>query len=101
MRAYFSKAKDEASEATKQAGEDVINGKISNFERMKTICKVYATKKECSVQEARYLVISELWLRKIFPKVLILNSNNSEKRGRKFQNEEEIDKLPEDSTYIF
>ena len=33
---------------------------------MKAIARAYATKRECSVQEAVYLVIPELWLRKIF-----------------------------------
>ena len=44
--------------------------------------------------------MSELWLRKIFQK-LFLNNNTSEKRYRIFQNKEEIDELPEDSTNIF
>ena len=47
---------------------------------MKAIARAYATKKECSVQEAVYLVMPELWLRKTFPKVLFLNSNIPEKR---------------------
>ena len=68
---------------------------------MKAIARDYATKKKCSVQEAVYLVMPELWLRKTFPKVLFLNSNIPEKRYRIFRNKEEIDELPEDSTDIF
>ena len=78
--ADFSKAEDKTSEAMKQAVKDAINGKKSGFERMKAIARTYATKKECSVQEAVYLVMPELWLRKTFPKVLFLNSNIPEKR---------------------
>ena len=73
-------------------------GKKSHFERMKAISRAYATKRECSVQEAVYLVTPELWLRKTFPKVLFLNSNIPERRYRIFQKKEEIDQLPEDST---
>ena len=49
---------------------------------MNAIAKDYATKKKCSVQEAVYLVMPELWLRKTFPKVLFLNNNIPEKRYR-------------------
>ena len=80
MCANFSKAEDKTSEAMKQAVKDAINGKNSDFERMNAIARAYATKGECSVQEAVYLVMPELWLRKTFPKVLFLNSNIPEKR---------------------
>ena len=98
---YFSKAEDETSEAMKKAVEDEINGKKSHFERMKAISRAYVTKRECSVQEAIYVVMPNLGLRKTFPKVLFLNSNIPERRYRIFRNKEEIDELPEDSTNIF
>ena len=68
---------------------------------MKAIARDYATKRKCSVLEAVYLVTHELWLRKTFPKVLLINNNIPGKRYRIFQNKEEIDELPEDSTDIF
>ena len=102
MYAYFSKAEDETSEAMKQVVQDAINGKKSDFERMKAIARAYATKREWSVQEAVYLVMPELWLQKTFPKVLFLNSNIPEKRYRIFQNKEDLpEELPEDHTDIF
>ena len=102
MYAYFSKAEDETLEAMKQAVQDAINGKKSDFERMKAIARAYATKREWSVQEAVYLVMPELWLQKTFPKVLFLNSNIPEKRYRIFQNKEDLpEELPEDHTDIF
>ena len=57
MCAYFSKAEDETSEAMKQAAEEALNGNKSEFETMKNIAKAYATKRECSVQEAVYHVL--------------------------------------------
>ena len=43
----------------------------------------------------------ELWLRKIFPRFIFLNSNLPEKCLRIFKKRVEIDKLPGDSTDIF
>ena len=77
---YFSKAEDETSEAMKQTAKEELSGNKSHYEKMKAIARAYATKRECSVQEAVYLVIPELWLRKIFPKVIFLNSNLPEER---------------------
>ena len=43
----------------------------------------------------------ELWLRKIFPRFIFLNSNLPEKHLRIFKKRVEIDELPGDSTDIF
>ena len=58
-------------------------------------------KRECSVQEAVYLVMPELSLRKTFPKEAFLNSNIPEKRYRIFLRKEDLDELPYDSTDDF
>lgn len=63
---------------------------------MKIIARAYATKRECSVQE-----ISELWLNKIFPKVIILNSNLPEKHLKIFKKKADTDELPDDSVGLF
>ena len=68
---------------------------------MKSIARAYATKRECSVQEAVYHVMPELWLRKTCPGVIFANSNLPENRYRIFRSEEEINELPEDSQDIF
>ena len=101
MCAYFSKAEDGTSKAMKEAAKDVFNSGVSDYENMKAIAKTYTTKRECSVQEAVYLIMPELWLRKTFPKVMFLNSNLPECRYRIFCKKEELDELPDDSTDIF
>ena len=58
-------------QAAKEAG---MSGK-TELGKMRTIAKVYSKKSECSVQEAVYLLVPELWLRKTFPKAIFLNSN--------------------------
>ena len=68
---------------------------------MKAIGKAYITKRECSVQEAVYLIIPELWLRKIFPRAIFLSSNLPEKRFRIFKKKAQIDAIPSDNTDIF
>ena len=85
MCAYFSKAEDETSKPMKQASKEALNASKTESETMKAIAKAYSTKKECPVQGAVYHILPELWLRKIFPKVIFLNSNMPEKRYRIFK----------------
>ena len=40
----------------------------NSLEKMKAISKAYITKRECSVQEAAYDIMPELWSRKTFPR---------------------------------
>ena len=83
-------------EAMKQAAKEAINLNKTQYEQMKSIAKAYASKRECSVQEAVYLLMPELWLRKTFPGVIFANSNLPENRYRIVLSKEEIDELPED-----
>ncbi|XP_057310099.1 uncharacterized protein LOC130648095 [Hydractinia symbiolongicarpus] len=101
MCAYFLKCEDETSQAMKQAAKEAFNSNKSYTEQMKLIAKVFTTKRECSVQEAVYLIMPELWLRKTFPKVVFANTNLPEKRYRMCRSKHEIDELPEDSTDMF
>ena len=101
MCAYFSKAEDGTSEAMKEVAKDAFNRGVSYYEKMKAIAKAYTTKRECSVQEAVYLIMPELWLRETFPKAMFLNSNLPECWYRIFPKKEELDELPDDSTDTF
>ena len=74
MCAYFSKSEDETSEAMKQAAKEAFNTNKTNIEQMRSISRSYQTKRECSVQEAVYLIMPELWLRKSFPGVVFAKS---------------------------
>ena len=101
MCAYFSKSEDESSEAMKQAAKEASKMNLNVFEQMKAIAKAYTTKRECSVQEAVYHIMPELWLRKTFPGVIFANSNLPEDRYRICRNEDEIKEMSKDSTDIF
>ena len=65
MCAYCSKTEDETSKAIKQAAREALVGNKSDYEyeKMEAIARAYATERECSVQEAVYIVMLELWLR--------------------------------------
>ena len=91
MCAYFSKAEDKTSETMKQAAKEALSASKTEFEIMKAIAKAYSTKRECSVQEAVYHILPELWLQKIFAKVIFLNSNMPEKQYRIFKKKRQID----------
>ena len=94
MCAYSSRAEDKSSEAMKQAVKEAMKRNLSSYEQMKTIARAYITKRECSVQEAIYHVIPELWLRKSYALVIFINTNLPEKPCRICRKEEEINELP-------
>ena len=96
MCAYLSKSEDNTSEAMKQASKEALNTNKTNIEQMRSISRA------CSVQEAVYLVIPELWFRKSFPGVIFAKSNLPENRYRMLcRNKKEIDELPEYSCDVF
>ena len=97
----YSKSEDEASEAMKQVEKEAVNGNLNVFEKIKAISKAYMTKRECSVEEAVYLIMPELWLLNTFPRVVFANSHLPEDRYRVCCSEEELQKMCEDSTDIF
>ena len=61
---------------------------------------MYDTKREFSHHEAIYLFMLVLWLCRIFPRVITLNSNLTEKCYR-IEKKVETDELPDDSIDIF
>ena len=84
-----------------QAAKEASTLNLNAFEQMKAISKAYSSKRECSVQEAVYHVMPELWLRKTFPGVIFANSNLPEHRYRICRSEEELLEMPDDSTDVF
>ena len=101
MCAYLSKIEDECSQAMSQAVKEAFEDKLDNYQQMKSLAQTYVNKKECSIQECVYQVLSGQWLRKTFPGVIFTNSNIPEKRYRICCEEKDISQLPEDSRDIF
>ena len=101
MCAYLSKTVDQCSHAMNQAFNEAMTSKLTNYDQMKSIAQAYSMKRECSVQEAVYHIMPELWLRKTFPAAVFGNTNIPENRFRVCLDEGEIKDLPENSTDIF
>ena len=85
------------SQAVKEAWEN----KSNYYDQMKLIGRAYPSKRQCSVQDAVYRIMQELWLSKVFPLVLFANTNLPENRYRVCVCEKEIKQLSESSTDIF
>ena len=98
MCSYLSKPEDECSQAMKQTFKESLERGAGSCDQMKSVAHAYVSKRECSLQEAVYQVMTELWLRKVFPGVLYVNSNIPEKRVRMMSSKKEILELPEGST---
>lgn len=101
MCAYFSKSEDKCSVAMKECLTQAKELDATKFETMANIAKAYNSNRECSVQEAVYLVMPELWLRKCSPAIYFVNTNLPTERYRIFKSENEIEELPEDSEDVF
>ena len=67
---------------------------------MQSIAQACSMKREYSVQEEKYHIMPELWLRKTFPVVVFADINLPEKRLRVCFDESKITDLPEISTDI-
>ena len=101
MCAYFSKPETESSEAMKMAANEARNTKLGRRESMYKIVSAFANSRQLSVQETVYHCLSELWLRKCFPKVLFVNSKLPVDRIRIFKSEIEMTDLEPDGTDVF
>ena len=101
MCSYLSKQDDECSKAMKQVFKESLEIGTGSYEQMKLVDHANASKRECSLQEAVYHVVSELWLRKVFPGVLFANSNIPGKCFRMMLSKKKSSELPEDSTDVY
>ena len=77
--AYLSENEDEWSQAMSQALKEAFQDKLDNYQQMKSVVQTFVNKRECSIQESVYQVLSGQWLRKTFPGVIFANSNIPEK----------------------
>lgn len=74
---------------------------LDNSRQMKPVAYAYINKRECSVQECVYYILSGQQLRKTFSGVVFANSNLPKKRDKIILIEEQLSELPQESTGIF
>ena len=63
---HLSKLEDECSQAMKKAVDEAFDYNLENFLQMKSVANAYTQRRECSVQECVYHILSGQWLRKSF-----------------------------------
>ena len=101
MCVYLSKTEDSCSNAIKQALTESIDRRQNNFDQMRVIAHAYTSNQECSLQEAVYHRLLELWLKKVIPGVIYANTNLPEKTFKMVRSKEGIACLLDDSEDIF
>ena len=75
MAAYFSKSEKSTSEVMKHVVQEIKLQNLSARVAMKKLAYSFICSRQMSVQEAVYLCLPELWLRKYQPRVMFLNTN--------------------------
>ena len=81
--------------------KEAENSEKSKFEMMTNVTKAHNTYRECFLQEAAYLILPTLLLRKCFPTIQYVNTNFTDKRYRILKSELEVEELAEDSEELF
>ena len=101
MTAYFSNSENSTSDAVKQAVQEIKLQNLSARLAMKKLVYSFICSRTMSVQEAVYLCLPELWLRKCQPGVMFLNTNLPHERIRLLKTEKELLEMPADSKDIY
>ena len=84
----------------KRAFKESLEKGAGFSEQMKSVAHAHLPKRECSLEEAVYEVMLDLWLGKVFPGVLYANINIPEKHVRMMLSKKELFELPKYSTDI-
>lgn len=98
---YFAKDETECSQAIMNAAKEAKKENLSIREGLKKIGAAFLSTREVSSQECVYRCMPELWLRKIFPATVFVNTNLPEKRIRVTKSHQELENLDDESTDIF
>lgn len=98
---YFTKDETECSQAIMNAAKEAKKENLSIREGLKKIGAAFLSTREVSSQECVYRCMPELWLRKIFPATVFVNTNLPEKRIRVTKSHQELENLDDESTDIF
>ena len=98
---YFSKYKTDCSQAITNAAKEARNCNLNIQDRLKKIGAAFLSTREVSAQECVYRCMPELWLRKVFPKSLFVNTDFPQNRLRIPKSQDDLEELEADSTDIF
>ncbi|CAB3998256.1 ATP-dependent DNA helicase PIF1 [Paramuricea clavata] len=98
---YFTKDETECSQAIGNAAKEAKSSNMNVRDGLKKIGAAFLSKREVIAQECVYRCMHKLWLRKIFPGTVFVNTNLPEKRVFVTKTKNELDKLDDDSTDIY
>ena len=98
---YFSRDETECSQAITNAAKEARNSNLNIQDSLKKIGAAFLSTREVSAQECVYRCMPKLWLRKVFPKTLFVNTDFPQNRLRIPKNQDDLDELEDDSTDIF
>ncbi|CAB3995694.1 Hypothetical predicted protein [Paramuricea clavata] len=98
---YFTKDEKECSQAIYNAAKEAKSSNMNIRDGLKRIGAAFLSTREVSSQECVYRCMPELWLRKIFPKTVFVNTNLPEKRACVTKTPDELNELDDDSTDIY
>ena len=98
---YFSKDETECSQAISNAAKEARNSNLNVQDSLRKIGAAFLSTREVSAQECVYRCMPELWLRKIFPKALFVNTDFPQNRLRIPKSQDDLEELEDDSTDIF
>ena len=101
MCSYFSKDETKCSQALQSAALEARNTNSPVRETLKKVGAAFLTKREISAQKCVYRCLPELWMRKIFPGTLFLNTDLPDSRLRMRKSERDLEELDDDSTDIY
>ena len=77
---YFTKDETECSQAIANAAKEARSSNMNIRDGLKKIGAAFLSTREVSSQECVYRCMPELWLRKIFPKTVFVNTDLPDKR---------------------
>ena len=100
MSAYFSKPESETSQALLQACSEIRSMNLQARESMHKLANFYSSSKQVFLQEVVYYSLPELWLRKCFPRTVIVNASIPLECIRICKSLEGIEEFNRDSTDI-
>ena len=100
ISAYFSKSESETSQALLQTCSEIRSMSLHARESMYRLASSYSSSKQVSFQEAVYCSLTELWLRKCFPRTVFVNTSIPSECIRICQSLERIEELNRDSTDV-
>ena len=81
----------------KQAVQEIKLQNLSARVAMKKLAYSFICSRQMSIEEAVYLCLPELWLRKCLPGVMFLNTNLPHEQIRLLKTEKELLEMPGDS----